>query len=171
MFPTQSPKKQRGISLIIALMVLAILTIAGVAVVGLSSVELRIAQNEKTSQVAFEAAESGLRRIIRSPTVRQSDINPFINGTDPVADVINRPFTSTTGEWSADVEIKPLGASLPCPIAPATTAGGSTKCVFYEITSTGSVRTLAQRGAVQTIVGSVYVRVSDGDASVSYGTD
>lgn len=169
-FPT-SKQTQRGISLIISLMVLAVLTIAGVAVVGLSSVELRIAQNEKTSQIAFEAAESGLRRVVRSPTLRQSDINPFTNGTDPVADVVTRSFSNTAGEWSADVEIKPLGASLPCPIAPATTASSSTKCVFYEITSTGSVRTLAQRGAVQSVVGSVYVRVSDGDASVAYGTD
>lgn len=152
-------------------MVLAILTIAGAAVVGISSVELRIAQNEQTSQVAFEAAESGLRQVMRSPTLRQTYLNPYTNGTNPVTDIEIVTFNNAAGEWTTDVEIKPLGASLPCPIGTVDTASSGVKCVFYEIESSGQVRTLAERGAVKTVIGSVYVQVSDGDASTTYATE
>ncbi len=169
MYRQPASKTQHGMSLIISLMVLAVLTLAGMSVAGLSRVELRIAQNERTSQTAFDAAESGLNSILRSQAERQVHLNPFINGTDPVADLVTpTPITSPSGDWTATVEVKPLGASLPCPIDDVDSAGGSTSCVFYEVTSIGSVRTLAERGAERTLVGSAYVKVTDSDSGVAY---
>ncbi|MEM9601940.1 MAG: PilX N-terminal domain-containing pilus assembly protein [Pseudomonadota bacterium] len=165
------PGRQRGVTLIIALMVLAVLTIAGMGVIGMSSVEMRIAQNEKASQVAFEAAESGLRRVMRSPTLRQTLLNPYANGTDPVADVQTVNFNSAPGDWTSEVEIQPLGASLPCPISSSATATSGVTCVFYEITSVGQYGDATQRGASKTVIGSVYVQVGGGHSGTTYATE
>lgn len=171
-FPNQTCLKgaartQRGISLVIALMVLAVLTIAGLSVASMSRTELRIAQNERYSLESFDAAESGLSRIIRSPTERQAEIDPFTHGTDPVASERVRTFNSPNSDWSSEVRVKPLGPPMPCPISDVASAG-TDKCVFYEITSTSDG---PGRGGNRSVTGSAYVKVTDGDISTFYTAD
>jgi type IV pilus assembly protein PilX len=56
-----SPKHQSGVVLFVALMLLLILSMIGVTVARLQTVEERMARNEHSRQLAMQAAESGLR--------------------------------------------------------------------------------------------------------------
>lgn len=55
------PSRDRGVALFISLVLLLILTIAGVSAVQTTTLETRMARNEHDTLVAFQAAESALR--------------------------------------------------------------------------------------------------------------
>lgn len=69
--------KQSGAVLIVALVILLILTILGVAVIESSVVEERVAGNTLDKNVAFQAAEAGLR-------AAEADIDSWPDYPDPV---------------------------------------------------------------------------------------
>jgi type IV pilus assembly protein PilX len=56
-----SPKRQSGVVLFVALMLLLILSMIGVTVARLQTVEERMARNEDSRQLAMQSAEAGLR--------------------------------------------------------------------------------------------------------------
>ncbi|MEM6987888.1 MAG: hypothetical protein AAF499_15285, partial [Pseudomonadota bacterium] len=74
-------------------------------------------------------------------------------------------FTNVASGWTSEVEVKPLGPPLPCPISDVSVAG-TDKCVFYEITSTSANG--PGRGGTRSVIGSAYVKVTDGDVGTSY---
>ncbi len=55
------PESERGAALVIAILVLAILTVIGIALLLLTSTESRIAANEWSVNRAFYASDSGIR--------------------------------------------------------------------------------------------------------------
>ena len=55
------PGRQRGAALVIGLILLLILTVLGVSGLGTSAVEVRIADNNKQKEYAFQSAESASR--------------------------------------------------------------------------------------------------------------
>lgn len=55
------PKEQSGVVLFVALMLLLILSMIGVTVARMQTVEERMARNENNRQLATQAAEAGLR--------------------------------------------------------------------------------------------------------------
>ncbi len=55
------PGRQRGAALVIGLILLLILTVLGVSGLGTSAVEVRIADNNKQKEIAFQSAESASR--------------------------------------------------------------------------------------------------------------
>jgi len=58
-----SPLNQRGSALIVAIMILAILTLVGIAVTNTTRIETIIAGNEKFHKIAFYNADSGVHVI------------------------------------------------------------------------------------------------------------
>ncbi len=78
--------RQRGATLIVALVFLFILTILGIASMGSNTLEQRMAANTKDQNVAFQAAESALR-------VGELQIASYANL--PVAS-----STGSTGVWT-----------------------------------------------------------------------
>ena len=60
-FNAAAPKRATGVALIISLVLLMVLTIAGVSAVQTTSLELRMARNDNDGLLAFQAAESALR--------------------------------------------------------------------------------------------------------------
>jgi Tfp pilus assembly protein PilX len=60
MAPWKPLKKQNGIAFVIALLMLLVLTLIGVASVSLSSFETNVAGNERLYNLAFYAADGGL---------------------------------------------------------------------------------------------------------------
>ena len=56
-----APKRQSGVVLFVALMLLLILSMIGVTVARLQTVEERMARNEHSRQLAMQSAEAGLR--------------------------------------------------------------------------------------------------------------
>ena len=57
---TPMPRRQQGVALIMALVFLVILTIMGLAAMGTTSLEEKMAGNAKDRNLAFQAAETGL---------------------------------------------------------------------------------------------------------------
>ena len=57
----QWPRRQRGVALFLALVLLLVLTIIGVSSVQSTSLELRMSRNEHDTMLAFQSAESALR--------------------------------------------------------------------------------------------------------------
>jgi type IV pilus assembly protein PilX len=57
----QNRIRQRGAALIVALLMLLVMTVLGVAAMGVTRMEERMAGNTRDIDVAFQAAEAGLR--------------------------------------------------------------------------------------------------------------
>ena len=55
-------RRQQGVVLIVSLVLLLVLTILGIAAIQSTSLEERMAGNQRSHQLAFEAAEAGLRQ-------------------------------------------------------------------------------------------------------------
>jgi len=70
----QSRKSERGAALVVAILVLAILTVIGIALMLITSTESRIAANEWSVNRAFYASDAG----IRWATVQMHDPVPFM---------------------------------------------------------------------------------------------
>ncbi|MGH8292522.1 MAG: pilus assembly PilX family protein [Gammaproteobacteria bacterium] len=61
--PTSSPRRhQQGVVLVVSLVLLLVLTILGIAAIQSTSLEERMAGNQRAHQLAFEAAEAALRQ-------------------------------------------------------------------------------------------------------------
>jgi type IV pilus assembly protein PilX len=79
---TSEPKSgrvQRGASLVIAMMFLIVLTVLGLVAVRSSTVQERMAGNDRDRAIAFEAAEAALRDAERDVRVNLTPADPFDN--------------------------------------------------------------------------------------------
>ncbi len=91
-------RSQRGISLVIALMFLVVLTILGLVAVRSSTVQERMAGNDRDRAVAFEAAEATLRDAERDIQANITSANPFDN---VCTDGLCRISTVATPNWNS----------------------------------------------------------------------
>lgn len=60
------PNRQHGAALVVGLVLLLILTLLGVSGLGTATTEVRLADNKKQREFAFQAAESGVNEAILS---------------------------------------------------------------------------------------------------------
>jgi type IV pilus assembly protein PilX len=74
---TRTFRNQGGASLVVALMFLIVLTILGLVAVRSSTVQERMAGNDRDRAVAFEAAEAALRDAERDIQSNITSANPF----------------------------------------------------------------------------------------------
>ncbi len=79
-------KKQQGIVLVVALLILVVMTVLGVSMLSSSTLEERMASNLQSQNVIFQAAESCVRTALlpanepaRSNAAVALDINPNAN--------------------------------------------------------------------------------------------
>jgi hypothetical protein len=72
---SRRPDGERGAALVVAILVLAILTVIGIALMLVTTTEARIAANEWNVNRAFYASDSG----IRWARVQMNDYIPFMN--------------------------------------------------------------------------------------------
>lgn len=79
-----SQVQQRGATLIVSLVILAVITILGVASMRASNLELRMAASARDRAVAFQAAESALSRVEREviPQYSISNVLPGCSETE-----------------------------------------------------------------------------------------
>ena len=61
MKPTDRNRRERGAALVVAILVLAILTVIGIALMLITSTEARIAANEWSINRAFYSSDAGIR--------------------------------------------------------------------------------------------------------------
>ena len=80
---TQNMASQRGISLVIVMIFLVILSVLGISAMQSSTLSSRIARNEADRNLAFQAAEAALRDgelDVRNQRFDRSKCNPSITG-------------------------------------------------------------------------------------------
>ena len=63
--PMRVRRHERGAALVVAILVLAILTVIGIALMLITSTESRIAANEWSVNRAFYASDAGVRWVFR----------------------------------------------------------------------------------------------------------
>ncbi|MBI3900245.1 MAG: hypothetical protein HY308_18430 [Gammaproteobacteria bacterium] len=96
-------KRQRGVALAMALILLLVLTVLGISAMGTSSVQAVMARSIQDTQRAFEAAESGLNKAIN--TAGSFDLYQAVNN--------NFTFGSGGAQTSAAVTTEFLSFAAP----------------------------------------------------------
>ncbi len=132
---TSLPPAQRGMALIMALVILLILTILGVTAMTTSSLEEKMSGNIQEQNRAFQAAESGINKVLVDP-----------NALVPNGSYAPAPYTFDGGKsGTAAVKVK-FGA-----FAPPARRGGSYaysatqfQGAHFDIASTGTTVTNAK---------------------------
>ncbi|MDE2346314.1 MAG: hypothetical protein KGL13_07580, partial [Gammaproteobacteria bacterium] len=103
-FPTPSASKQTGFVLIVALILLLVLTVLGLAAAQSTSLQERMAGNARDRDLAFQAAEAGLRAAgscLNSGIAICNNFTANANGTytfNPYSPV--PPSTNLTPLWN-----------------------------------------------------------------------
>lgn len=124
---------QRGVSLFISLIMLALLTLLGTATLNGSMSELRIAGNSQQVVDAVQKADAGLEAVMSLVNTTYHPFNGVNNAT---------PFASIP---SADLPLKDVPdvaptialsqASVTCPRVVNASSVSQVSCEYYEITS------------------------------------
>ena len=108
----RSRASQRGIALIVALLVMVIMTLLGIPFLLMGETENRIAQNERFSLQALYAAESGAKMVVRWLD-RPGNAANVINPTLAVIDRTQRKIDGDGNPASKDASsvTRPLARS------------------------------------------------------------
>ena len=155
-----SSKKQSGITLVIALIMLTVLTTIAITVANMATVDLKVVANQQAAQQARAAAESGIDYLINN-TSQLDTLAPFSPVANPTEDFTHTLSVPSGQNWSAVVTVKRMGDPLPCPRASlpmsidnidSTTIA---KCVYFEMVSVGS----SNKGATSTLTRGFYRKV------------
>jgi hypothetical protein len=127
---TDPIKNENGSAIVIAMMILAIVTIIGVFSLNTSVVERKIATNLVLHKIAFYAAESGWERMVNW----LDDQFPYITNTQTITENLKDSADSSaqvSSSYSAKVDFDGVKQNLP---------GYSSefKKYLYTVKSTGS---------------------------------
>ena len=165
-----APSEQRGVSLIISLILLVIMTLLGLAAIRAITQEERMAGQNYSRSLAFQATESALRTVEElvetnkpTPTTGCSLVSGLMSCAPPVATDTPRWDDTAFASWQAlsaigsgTLAVTPqyfveyLGNSFPCrPGDPADT----NDCKRYRITARSSDGT---SGKTKVMLQSVY---------------
>ncbi len=135
------PERQRGMALIMALVILMILTILGITAMTTSALEEKMSGNIQEQTRAFQAAESGVSEAIRR----------IVTGADTTLPFSPNPYQS--GRSNARVMVTAQGTSKEvCSASNTADCSGVETSVFrhYSIrsrgTTTTNARTLVDQG-------------------------
>lgn len=146
--------QQSGVALIVSLMLLVVLAIIGVSGLSNTSLQEHMSQNFQHSAIAFDAAESGIGKIIFAGDAGNgvSSQYPFYNQTnDPLyaAAVAGIGNTSTVKTFNMDPYGHLHGATLSVNTQVVYTAQGNCRgmsmgpggnhCDHFDITSTATI--------------------------------
>lgn len=127
LFPLIHKKRQTGVSLIIVLLILVIISLLGVAAIQISKMATQSARNQRDTQIAWQSAEAALLDaeldILGQPTASTNNRgNIFINSNTQIQEFVSGcgtsgknlglclPSNSPTPVW---VEVDFLASSSP----------------------------------------------------------
>lgn len=107
----QSPTRQRGVALYVALIMLLLLTLLGLAALQVTSMQERMSGNYRTFNLAFNRAEDALRQVEFEIQQTIAEAGPFAVETDPAVQCVNGDITGLGDlrTWADDSE--PGGAA------------------------------------------------------------
>lgn len=142
--PHRTP--QRGAALVVGLVLLVILTLLAISGMNTATVELTMAGNEQYQSRAFQAAETGIERVITTGAfVPTAETNREELIDTPAPDELDDRYSATT---------RPRGSST----APPGYSVGEFNAEHFEIESTGT----SLRNASSTSVQGLYLVVPSG---------
>jgi hypothetical protein len=147
---TTMPNRQRGVALVISLVMLVVLTLLAIAGMSGSTLELTMADNTQQRENAFEAAEAVLEVELRRDDIVPPETPAQLELLDGN---VGRAFTDVDGV----VRATGSGASWfrRTSVAPGWELGGGTKFSAYHFDSIGT--STAARGATDEHVQGYYV--------------
>jgi type IV pilus assembly protein PilX len=149
------PRKQRGIALVIGLILLVIITLLAVVGMNMSNSELASATSEQLRLRAFQAAETGvehgLQDVIDGTLVGTSSFTPVV---EAAVDVPGSPVNPNTGfaqdRYQTTLQYRDSGT-----FSPNSSAGF--EAFHYTVVSTG---TSARNAVAQHTQGAFMVRAN-----------
>ena len=103
--PMLASRKQRGVALFVSLVLLLVLTIAGVSAVQTTSLEERMARNTHDNLMAFMAAEAALREgedVVEDTIDEDSEFDAGTDGYWAVASFGEDPVWQDVDLWDDD---------------------------------------------------------------------
>ena len=172
----QSPKKQQGITLVVAILFLLILTIISVFAATNSSLELKMAGNMQDSFTSFQSAEAGAKAVLglaNTPNdpfdgfTTEDPVHPNDTDTEPgwdpffvwADDAADHPLADVTGSpANIDVTLNLTTQGTTCPRSTDGFSADILACDHYDIGSIHDepqkARTEVHLGAVKTVIGS-----------------
>ena len=124
-------KKQSGAVLVMALVMLAVLTLIGVASMDSSSLELKVASNTQEHDVAFQAAQSIIAFVVSEDPANTIDYHDISD----TPQVITYLGPSTTAAKTDNVVVTHVGCSAG--IGDSLEEGKGQKYNFYDAQVTG----------------------------------
>jgi type IV pilus assembly protein PilX len=139
--PREILGNQRGFALVLALGMLAILSILGAMVLSTSMTEIGISGNYRTSREAFFAAERAIEYAMGNSEIVKSTASVDLNATDTTNSALNHAVNLTLGSTQLDPsaanQVVNLGAGqLPASIRSAY--GDKFGANYYLISVTGA---------------------------------
>jgi len=152
---------QKGVTLVVSILFLLILTIISVFAATNSSLELKMAGNMQDAMASFQSAEAGA---IATLNLSGSSADPFDGSTltqDPFADwdaETTHPLANVSGGATAvDVNMTLTTAATSCPRQVEGFSADLLACDHYDIQSVHAevqkARTEVHLGAVKTFIG------------------
>ena len=161
------PLRQRGASLIVALIFLLVLTLAGLTAVRFATLEERMASNTQFRGMAHQLAQSEMRAQLRLFNTSAAGRAPLLAAqnagshglTATQLESLALPDTSRL-PVALDAEIDPAGASFPQHnvrflsqrICEDGTSQDKFSCAYYEVATTARMDGGAESAQVQGIV-------------------
>lgn len=129
---TADIKKQSGAVLVMALVMLAVLTLIGVASMDSSSLQLKVASNIQEHEVAFQAAQAAIAFVVSDDPDNTIDYHDISD----TPQTISYPGTnSAITEISGDVVVTHVGCTAG--IGDSLEEGKGQKYNFYDARVTG----------------------------------
>ena len=169
------PLKQRGITLVVAILFLLILTIISVFAATNSSLELKMAGNMQDSFTSFQTAEAAAKAVVAlantandpfdgvstdepvhpKDTDTEPGWDPFIDWADDAAD---HPLANVSGQVSdIDVTLNLTTSASSCPRSANGFSSDILACDHYDIGAIHDeeqkARTVLHLGVVNTVIG------------------
>lgn len=137
---------QRGSTLFVTLVVLALLMILGTSTITSSIVDVRIAGNTKETFASFQKADAGINAVVsligtaNDPFDGTSHANPFVD-----FDADESPIKDITGLTVSTTLTQSAGA---CGRSEVATSASKVACEYYEIDSAHASATSGANNAV-----------------------
>jgi type IV pilus assembly protein PilX len=133
----QFDSRQRGAALVVALILLLVLTLLGVAALRTTTLEERMAANSQERNRAFHAAESGLTQGLLSMLPGAALSSLIYNPPSSGSQMLNNDASATTRSGATiTAEVVDSG---PMPVGSGTEANQGTNLAayYFNVTSTG----------------------------------
>ncbi|MCF6188846.1 MAG: pilus assembly PilX N-terminal domain-containing protein [Cocleimonas sp.] len=127
----KAPKKQQGVVLIVALIMLLVVTIIGVSAVSRSSMGTQVAGNSMYTMLVYQGAESAIARSM-SGKAQKNIKDAAITSPHNITEQLPAEVVTGGGTMNSKGTVSSIG-EFDCPIVSGMASSSSIKCDMYEI--------------------------------------